>query len=279
MGTDLNAGPSPLVPAAQPAAPPTLPPEKKQHRVRFMVVYAVLGIAIGGAVAGAIMLSNSKTATQRVEQQAKWAPWQPAFGNEHSVAHQIASRVTQEYGTGLGGLSHIVLNQDPLQLQPPMVAVDVRSKFGIFNLPRQSELALTGNSWLYEICGTAQACSLTASRPGQSAASLQRQVVQEMLELSLYTFKYLPRIQSVIVLLPPTAKSQSNTSVALFMPRAAATPLLTRPLRAVVGRPGYPSAKVSQSIVPHLYNVDPGYIQQLPDQSFILSLDRPPSGN
>jgi len=278
VGTDLTnpTPPGSITPAQQPR-PAAL--ERKRHRISFIVVYAVLGIAIGGAVVGAIMLTGSKTAKQQQAQQSKWSAWKPSFGNEHSVAHQIAAQVTQEYGTGLGGLSHIVLNQDPLQLQPPMVAVDVRSKFGIFNLPRQSELQLTGNSWIYELCGTAQACSLTASRPGQTAASLQRQVVQEMLELALYTFKYIPRIQSVIVLLPPSAKSSSNESVALFMPRASAGQLLLHPLRTVVGRPGYPAAKVSQSVLPHLFNVDPNYIQQLPDQSFILSLDRPPSGN
>jgi hypothetical protein len=261
-------------PEPQPARrPPLLESESpSRYKGRFRFVYLILILGLAGAIAGAVIIATQKSSSAHSSAGGQEVTWTPSSGNEQSVAHQIASKVTSEYSR-LGDFAH-VFSQNPLQLQPPVVAIEVRSQFGVLNLPRKSSLQLTSKSWLYEICGATQACGLAPTGP-ESGAKFGRRVGQEMMELALYTFKYLPRIQSVIVLLPPSSSSNS-TSFALYVNRGSVGPLLSMPLREAIGKPGSPLHDVLGRVQSHLYQWDPNQVQQLPDQSWILPLNQPP---
>jgi hypothetical protein len=77
----------------------------------------------------------------------------------------------------------------------------------------------------------------------------------------------------VFVLRPP-----NNTSaIALYVNRKSVGPLLRLPVNEAIGTPKSPLPKIGGRVNSHLYQWDPSQVEQLPDSSFVLPLNRPPS--
>ena len=71
----------------------------------------------------------------------------------------------------------------------------------------------------YRLCGSGDNCSIAIGTPSPSELQLLR---REALELSLYTFKYVKDVDSVVVFLPPpppSANAEQQTSGTLFLRR------------------------------------------------------------
>jgi hypothetical protein len=245
----------------------------KRFRGRFWFVYVILALGVAGAIAGAVIIAtdNSSSSKHPSAQGGLPATFTPTHGSDQSVTHQIASQVTSEYSK-VNDFVHVV-SQEPLQLHPPLAAVETRWDFGVLSQPRKTNVDLTDNSWLYEICGAASSCGL-ANTGQESGVKFERRLFRGMLELTLYTFKSIPRIQSVIVLLPPTGQQNSN-SYALYVKRASVGALLRLPVSKAVGKAGAPLGNLGSRINSHLYQWNPSQVEQLPDMSLVLPLNKP----
>jgi hypothetical protein len=90
-------------------------------------------------------------------------------------------------------------------------------------------------AWTYTLCGAAQGCAI----PGKPSHARFTVVAREALELALYTFEYVPSLDTVLVRLPPPRGSgppgvilfeRSALGRELSRPLAATLPLATPPL-------------------------------------------------
>ena len=244
----------------------------KLFRGRFWFVYVILALGVAGAIAGAVILAtDDSSSTQHSSAPGAAATFTPTPGSDQAVTHQIAARVTSEYSK-VNDFVHVV-SQEPLQLHPPLAAVETRWDFGVLSQPRKTNIDLTDNSWMYEICGAASSCGL-ANTGQESGVKFERRLFRGMLELTLYTFEAIPRIQSVIVLLPPTGQQGSN-SFALYVKRASVGALLTQPVSKAIGTAGAPLGSLGSRINSHLYQWNPSQVEQLPDMSLVLPLNKP----
>ena len=66
-----------------------------------------------------------------------------------------------------------------------------------------------GKTEMYSFCGLGAHCSIATGKPSQTRGQLVR---REALETALYTFKYMPVIDSVIVFMPPRKDIPNQTS-------------------------------------------------------------------
>jgi hypothetical protein len=257
--------------APQSTAEPVKRKPRTPHRARLFLVYGLLGGVLAVAIAAGVIFGIEKSSSDSSAQGGLQATWTPTHGSDQSVAHQIAAQVTSEYSKA-NDFVHVV-SQDPLQLHPPLAAVETRWDFGVLTQPRKSNIDLTTDSWMYEICGAASSCGI-ANTGAESGVKFERRLLRGMFELSYYTFKNIPRIQSVIVLLPPTGQQGSN-SFALYVKRASVDPILRLPTAEAIGKAGAPLGSLGSRINSHLYQWNPSQVEQLPDMSLVLPLNKP----
>jgi hypothetical protein len=94
-------------------------------------------------------------------------------------------------------------------------------------------------SMMFVMCsGTGSACSVPAERATPEFYEL---VKREVLELSLYTFKYVRGVESVVALLPNrVGQQQQQPATAIFLQRSDVKEELTRPLAETFGSPVAP---------------------------------------
>ena len=78
---------------------------------------------------------------------------------------------------------------------------------------------------MYTLCGLGMHCSIASGQPSLTRGRL---VHREGLEAALYTFKYVPAIESVIVFMPP-AKGATSTTV-LYYQKENLSGVLSHPL-------------------------------------------------
>ena len=65
---------------------------------------------------------------------------------------------------------------------------------------------------MYQLCGLGQNCSISSGTPSATRGRLVR---REALELALYTFKFIPSIDSVAAFMPPPPGQSANTMIFL----------------------------------------------------------------
>ena len=78
---------------------------------------------------------------------------------------------------------------------------------------------------MYSFCGLGTHCSIATGQPSQTRGQLVR---REALETALYTFKYIPAINSVIVFMPPQQDIPNQTTVLFFQRKNLADRLGSR---------------------------------------------------
>jgi hypothetical protein len=173
---------------------------------------------------------------------SSWSTWQPADGGL-AGAQEIADFVSPYYRASpanqLAVVTAVNLNNgaNPLQVAVPASG---SASGGLLPLPASSTI-------VYNLCGVgSHDCSIGVGAPSSSRLLLLR---REGLELALYTFKYLPGIQSVVAILPPghtvqgctgiCAKPQEKLTtkpvdIALAFGRSELEPWLAHPLRTTL---------------------------------------------
>ena len=218
---------TPAMPPPEPE-PSSCSPDRQErarqssYRLRFGLIYVFLAAVVGAGVGSFIVLASEG------EQQAApaWSAWQPK-GSTMAKVRQIADRIPKAYRTENGAQLTVSL-AGPLSVPTPQGEVPVRAVFvrpdTSKGLAEEDDIAVyPGNAVVsFGLCGTRskEQCEVGSKVSSEQQTLLRRQA----LELSLYTLKYVDGIDSVVVFMPPEAKSQST----VFLRRSDVTDELDR---------------------------------------------------
>lgn len=250
---------------------------QSSYRVRFGIIYIVLAAIVGAGI-GAFVVLLSRPAP--AEEEA-WSTWRPE-GRENSYPVEIAQHVGSRYRLPSGKQLVGVL-AGPAEVQElPIRAVVIQHDASTPTKEDDVDVIEVGNSVMYNLCGVGQKCSIAEGSPTQERARLLR---REALELSLYTFKYVEDVDSVITMLPVNlgdpATEDDDTSTLVFLEKKDFSRQLSAPLeRTLAGQAGTSLDPVEGQLVdtltrPNHYVYD---IQPAQDLSAILRLAPVPSG-
>ena len=199
---------------------------ESSYRFRFGILYVALAAIFGAGVGTFVVLATQPAPPEA----AAWSSWQPT-GSKLARVRQIADRIPKAYKQP-NGEQLTVSQASPLAVPTESGDVAVTSIFvrpdTSRGLAEESDIDAFGgaNVVSYGLCGLGPGsqCALAGNASVERFTLLSRQA----LELSLYTFKYVDDVDSVIVFMPPSTKGQSNGSV--FLRRADVAEELRRPI-------------------------------------------------
>ena len=178
------------------------------HRLRFLFVYGLLGGVLALAIVLVVVYAG-----RSISPGPKWSSWHPSGGGL-GAAKQIAENVGKSYRLPNGDQLVDVIAKAP-SVSPasdttiPIHYVAVR---GTRSTGDQITQVSSSNSIMYSLCGLGSACSIASGKASVARGTLVR---REILELALYTFKYVGGINSVIAFMPPTPGAQPQYLVYL----------------------------------------------------------------
>jgi hypothetical protein len=213
MATDVTQTPAPT-PTAVPVRP---------HRPRFMIVYGVLGAVLGVAIALVVLYAG-----RAITPAAKWSAWKPSGGGL-GAARQIADEVGKSYRLPNGAqLVDVIAKTPSLPGQDgaalPINYYAIRNPKGVIT---STFHVSSSNSLMYTLCGLGAACSIASGTPSVARGTLVR---REILELALYTFKYVGGVNSIVAFMPPQDGGQKTPHYAILLQKSSLEPELHRPL-------------------------------------------------
>jgi hypothetical protein len=242
VAEDVAAGP-----AAPPAAERSKPERPAQTRAerahasayytRFSLAFTlliVLGVAgVGGLVFVLVKPSGTKA--------PPWSTFKPT-GSSLAMERQIATKVSAEYKDStearlvsvfpgpLQATQYVQGNSGTQSVEVPVSLVAVQPDLSTGRHEQGDYTFFHPDSTVgYAMCGlgaSQQNCSVLSSSGGSVAGLLRR----EALELALYTLKYVPNTDAVVVYLPPPGNPQAAAK-AVFLARKDVKANLHLPLR------------------------------------------------
>jgi hypothetical protein len=241
VATDLTSTDAQVpVPATQPSAPE--PRASTPNRFRFIVIYGILATVLGLGIAGIVIYAG-----RSINPGPTWSAWKPSGGGL-GAAKQIADQVGGTYhlpsGQQLVDVIAKTPSVSPADQQIPIHYVAVRGAKGVVDqvLPVDSS-----NSLMYSLCGLGSSCSISTGTPSVARGTLVR---REILELALYTFKYVGGVKNVIAFMPPTPGAQPT--LAVYLQKNDFSQMLKHPLdqtlNAKVPLPSAITAKEQETI-------------------------------
>lgn len=198
---------------------------------RFALAYLALAALVGAAV-GLVVVFTTGGGTKHEVSAAKWSSWQPTTTGTLGV-REIAQHVGPRYLLANGRqLAGVIAGPMAIPSQNgPLPITAILTSSGRAGVPQERlEVAYPGAGVLYQLCGSGASCSI----PGTATFERLEAVRREALELSLYTFHYLPQADEILVFLPPpqgVQPSDPSFHRAIFLPRAAVAPVLEAPLK------------------------------------------------
>ncbi len=220
------------VPAAQPeaAAPTPAAPAadssrhmlQMPHRYRFFVVYGILALALGAAAAGVAIF-----ASRSISPAPKWSAWRPSgggLGAERQIADHVAPGYRLPSGAQLVDVIAKAPSVTPGKQTIPIHYVAIRGTKGAVT-PDHIFGVSSSDSVMYSLCGLGTNCSIATGTPSVARGRLVR---REILELALYTFKYVGGVQNVVAFMPP--QPGSTPQYVVYLRKADLTNELRVPL-------------------------------------------------
>ena len=178
-------------------------PGPSAFRARFGFATGVLaGCALAAAVLLVVLLSGDepKPGGPAADEglASNWSPWRPRSTTSISGAQEIAKKIGGGYKDGRSkDLSTV--EGGPIALNKTLpVSVAIPSTAGRF-------VIVQGVGVQYKLAGFGKDGRLRGSQP---SAERRRLLRREALELSLYSFRYLPDVTMVVTLLPPAPKAE-----------------------------------------------------------------------
>ena len=220
LATGSTAAP-PETAAAALASPP------RRLKGRFMLVYGVLGLILVGSFAALVVFGLRPG----LGSSATWSPWRPAAGSPIVMAKEIADYVGPNYKFANGGQLLAVVPSPPAVTAGTqtigIVAVSTRSTNGKQNV---SEID-PGTAVMYTLCGLGNHCAIATGTPSVARGALVR---REALEVALYTFKYIPAVNTVLIYVPPSGVAGAPPSPLLYFTRQSLSGRLVLPLKSTL---------------------------------------------
>lgn len=203
MAADLTSAETASAEAAPAeAGPPAVAPPRaplRPHRLRFGIIYAGLAVVLGLAVAGLALY-----ATDSFNSGPAWSSWKPSGGGL-GAAKQIAAHVGPAYRLPDGTQIVDVIANGPTfssgDQKIPLPYLVLRGPQGKV-LPDTITPMSADNTVTYSLCGLGDACSIATGKPSVERGTVVR---REILELALYTFKYVRGVKHIVAFMPPPA--------------------------------------------------------------------------
>lgn len=266
----------------QPAPLARREPEPSVSRRRFAAAYLALAAIVGAAVGLAIVFTtdhSDTTAGNPIAGRA-WSSWAPASTGTlgvREIARHVAPTYRQTNDRQLVGVT-----AGPMQIraeQGPVPVTALLISSGIAGRTRERvDVAFPAAGVFFAQCGRIAECQPSAKPTVGEELLLLRQA----LELSLYTFRYLPETDAVVVFLPPApGVDQTDPAYhrAVYLPRAAVSTELEIPLKATIPtvEGGISSNSFSRRDADHVLGIVAGHLfhyayQQAPDSSVFMTL-------
>jgi hypothetical protein len=210
-------------PVDRPAPAPVAPrsPSSQPHRARFFVIYGVLALALAAAVVGLIVYAG-----RAINPGPAWSAWKPSGGGLGAVK-KIVDHVAPSYRLPDGNQLVDVIPRGPAVSSGgqtiPIPFIALRGPKGKVDLVEQVN---NSNTFTFSLCGLGQSCSIATGKPSVERATLVR---REILELALYTFKYIPSVKHIVAFMPPPAGTQP--AYVVYLQKSDLMPELRVPLR------------------------------------------------
>jgi hypothetical protein len=231
MASDLTAGESSDVvqPNVSPVDRPTVPsprtPSRQPHRARFLAIYGILGLAVAATVVGIVVYAG-----RAINPGPAWSSWKPTGGGLGAVKH-IVEHVAPNYRLPDGNQLVDVIPRGPAVSSGgqtiPIPFIALRGPKGKVD---QVEQVNNNNTYTFSLCGLGQSCSIATGKPSVERATLVR---REILELALYTFKYVHSVQHIVAFMPPPAGTQP--AYVVYLQKSDLATQLKEPLTMTLG--------------------------------------------
>jgi hypothetical protein len=253
------------------------------YRSRFVFVYAALAVIAGLAIVALAILVTRPDAAPA----PRWSTWQPT-GSDSAKAKQIADRVSRLYRQPNGQQMTTALVGPPTVSAAstaggdiPVRAIAVRPDTSTGKKEASDiDIVNAQSSLMFLLCGLGPSCSIIGGKPSVARHALLR---REALEMALYTFKYVPGVDSISVFLPP-AKGGVAKPTSVFVRKGDLKAELSQPLTKTVGAKTPTVGKMTKSELarvnritsPRVYSYE---YQQAQDGSAVLVYDPVIVGN
>jgi hypothetical protein len=261
------------------------PSVPKKHRARFVVVYVALAAAVAAGAVGIVLLttggSSSKSASGSTA-NGEWSTWKPTGGGL-GAAQQIANFVGKDYKTKAGAQILTALAQTA---KFPKAVVGDKGNVQVVTVPlggivvhtKKGDEATridTRNSTMYNLVCSAES---PACKPSAGEAGLAQNILfrREVLELALYTFKYVPGVDNILTLLQP---DRNKAPEVFYFRRADLESQLDVPVAKTLGSvktngdglPRNVRITVTRVVSPHVYKF-PGDVEPVITGEWVLFL-------
>lgn len=179
---------------------------KAVHAGRFLVAYAVIVVMVLAALVTLALVARGHDSAPSVT-----AGTIRVEDGGFQRAREIAAQVGRQY-RGANGEQIVALTASPGEVSGlPLQYIALRH--GRNRPLTQGDVTVIdpGETALYSFCGLGgeQNCAL----PGQASADRLLLMRREAVELSLYTFRLMPEVQTVVSLLPPVTRSEGQPPV------------------------------------------------------------------
>jgi hypothetical protein len=186
---------------------------------------ALAGVVVASSLVLAVVLSTTG-GDPAVDEglHPNWSKWQPSDTSIEGGVMEIARKVGAEYRHP-DGKQLVDVKGEPLSL-------DVVLRPATGNIQ-----PIDGTTVIYELDGLGPGGSI---KGGKVSEARHKVLQREALELSLYTFRYLPDVDGVVTVLPPRPPETAATASPTPANGAVATPTPTpsSSRKAIFYRPG-----------------------------------------
>jgi len=246
------------------------------HGGRFLIGYAVVVLMVGAAL-GALALMTRSGGSDDDPVAAGTIVRSDGFQR----AREIAAQVSRQY-RGANGEQLAAVTAQPGEIQGlPLQYIALRHGRNRPLTEGDVQLVSPGETTLFSFCGLGglQNCALAGEPSAERLTLLRREAV----ELSLYTFKLLPNIETVVSLLPPVPRGngQPPQTLAIYFQRAHLADVLSQPMSKLLPeRPPYQVGDVAPGeaeLVNRLTETRlfSSSFEQLQTQGVLLNLEPP----
>ena len=256
---------------------PRLERPKAVHGGRFMIGYMVIVLMVGAGLATLAFMSrdNSDSSTTAAVDGI------PVKEDGFQRAREIATEVARQY-RGANGEQIVAVTAQPGEVSGlPLQYIALRHGRNQPLTEGDVSVVEPGETALFSFCGLAgeQNCAL----PGEPTPERLMLLRREAVELSLYTFKFLPEIQTVVSLLPPVPRGEGQPpqTFAVYFQRRHLENVLSQPItKTLPERPPFAEGDIAQGEAEMINRLTETRLftssfEQLPTQGVILNLSPP----
>jgi len=205
---------------------PRLERPKAVHGGRFMIGYMVVVLMVGAVLVTLAVITRGGSNSSSTDAQVAGIPVKE---NGFQRAREIATEIGRQY-RGANGEQIVAVTAQPGEVSGlPLQYIALRHGRNRPLTEGDVSVIDPGETALFSFCGLGgqQNCSL----PGEASPDRLMLLRREAVELSLYTFKFLPEVETVVSLFPPVPRGEGQP------PQTFAVYFQRRHLESLLGQP------------------------------------------